>query len=217
MVIDHWLMLIHPMLAIIFVLPTVGIVSHYAWQVRQRRLKNQAKEKTKISPTVGQSHVNLGRWLAGLVIGVALVGLAHPIFKNIVSIGLWEKNPLKVLLVILIFGVTFGALLTLLKAKKLLWRVTFSVFSGMGLISLGWQDGVFRRENEWFMSHFFYGLTAALLMIVSVAILPEIYRSQQWRKVHTILNVIAFLLFIGLGVTGVRDIFEIALYQSPAT
>ena len=217
MTIDHWLMLIHPMLAIIFVLPTVGIVSHYAWYIRQRRLQTQAKEKTKISPTVGLSHVNLGRWLAGLVIAIALVGLAHPIFKNITSTRLWERNPLRVLLVILMFGVTLGSLLMLLKAKKMLWRVTFSVLSSVGLILLGWQDGVFRRENEWFISHFFYGLFAALLMIFSVAVLPEIYRSQQWRKVHSVLNLIAFLLFIGLGVTGVRDMFEIALYQSPAS
>ena len=145
------------------------------------------------------------------------MGLAHPIFKNIASAGLWEKNPLQVLLVTLMFGVTLGALLLLLKSRTLIWRISFSVLSSAGLIVLGWQDGVFRRENEWFMSHFFYGLIAALLMIVSVAILPEIYRSIRWRRVHLILNCLAFLLFVGLGITGARDIFEIALYQSPAS
>ena len=171
---DHWLILIHPILAIIVVLPMVGIVAHYAWQLRQRRLKTQAKEKTKIPPTVGQSHVNIGRWLTVLVVGVALVGLAHPILKNIASAGLWEKKPLQVLLVTLMFGVTLGALWMLFNAQTLRWRMSFGVLSSGGLILLGWQDGVFRRENEWFISHFFYGLTAALLMIFSVVILPEI-------------------------------------------
>ena len=73
---EHWLILIHPILAIIVVLPTVGIVTHYSWQLRQRRLKTQVKEKTKIPPTVGPNHVNIGRWLAVFVIGVTLVGLA---------------------------------------------------------------------------------------------------------------------------------------------
>ena len=214
--IDHWFILIHPILAILVVLPTVGIVTHYAWLVSQRRKKTQAKEKTKIAPTVGLSHVNLGLWLAGLVVSVALVGLAHPILKNIISNGLWEKSPLKVSLIMLMFGVTLGSILTLLKSKKLSWRVTFSTISSIGLIVLGWQDGVFRRENEWFISHFFYGLAAALLMIFSVAILPEIYRSRKWRKTHTILNIIALILFMGLGITGARDLFEIALYQTPA-
>lgn len=214
---EHWFYLIHPTIAIIFVLPMVGIVSHFAWQTRQRRLKNRAKEKTKISPTVGLEHVQLGRRLTALVVGVALIGLAHPIFSYIATNNLLSESPGKVVLVILMFGVTLGSLTLLFKAKQPLWRAGFAAFSTAGLIVLGAQDGIFRRENEWFISHFFYGMLATILMIISLAILPEIYKSQKWRNVHIILNSIAFLLFVGLGITGARDLFEIALYKSPAS
>jgi hypothetical protein len=48
-------------------------------------------------------------------------------------------------------------------------------------------------------------------MIFSVAILPNIYqdRSNRWRYTHVILNSFALLLFIGQGLTGVRDLLEI--------
>ena len=214
---DHWLYLIHPTFAIIFALPLVGIVSHFAWQTRQRRLKTQAKEKTKISPTVGLDHVRLGKWLTSVVVGVALLGLAHPIFTFISAENIWSESPGRAVLVILMFGVVIGSLAMLFKAKKPMWRVTFSALSTIAFIILGSQDGIFRRENEWFISHFFYGMAAGILMIISVAILPEIYKSKKWRNAHIILNSIAFLLFVGLGITGARDIFEIALYQSPAS
>ena len=89
---DHWLYLIHPTFAIIFALPLVGIVSRFAWQTRQRRLKTQAKEKTKISPTVGLDHVRLGKWLTSVVVGVALLGLAHPIFTFISAENIWSES-----------------------------------------------------------------------------------------------------------------------------
>lgn len=214
---EHWFYLIHPTFAIIFVLPTVGIVSHFAWQTRQRRLKTQAKEKTKISPTVGLDHVRLGKWLTSLVVGVALIGLAHPIFTFISAENIWSESPGRAILVLLMFGVTIGSLAMLFKAKLPMWRAGFAALSTAALMVLGAQDGIFRRENEWFISHFFYGMIAAVLMIISVAILPEIYKSKKWRKAHIILNSIAFLLFVGLGITGARDLFEIALYKSPAS
>ena len=216
MTFDHWLYLIHPTFAIVFALPLVGIVTHFAWQTRQRRLKTQAKEKTKIPATVGLDHVRLGKWLTSVVVGVSLLGLAHPIFKFISAENIWSEDPGRAALVILMFGVTIGSLAMLFKAKQPKWRVTFSVICTFAFIILGSQDGIFRRENEWFISHFFYGMAAGILMILSVAILPEIYKSKKWRNVHIILNIIAFFLFVGLGITGARDIFEIALYQSPA-
>lgn len=55
--------------------------------------------------------------------------------------------------------------------------------------------------------------TVTIMMIISLAILPEIYRdkSQHWRNAHTLLNSIALLLCIGQGITGVRDLLEIPL------
>jgi hypothetical protein len=69
---------------------------------------------------------------------------------------------------------------------------------------------VYRREHEWFFSHYYYyGIMVAILTIVSLAILPEIYRNFNWRRVHIALNSIALLLFLLQGITGVRDLLEI--------
>ena len=211
---NHWFILLHPILAIVFVLPLVGIVSHFAWQTWRRRLKTVAKEKTKISPTAGLDHVRLGRWLAAAVVGLALLGLAHPIGNYILNADLWTKQQFQVILIALMFGITVSALVVLYRANTRLWRGIFAALTSAGLLVLGAQDGVYRRDHEWWISHYYYGIAAAVLMIFSVAILPEIYRSSTWRRVHLILNVLALLLFIGLGITGARDLFEIALYSA---
>jgi len=55
-------------------------------------------------------------------------------------------------------------------------------------------------------------------MIFSVAIVQDIYqdKTHRWRIIHTILNTIALLLFIGQGFTGTRDLLEIPLsWQEP--
>ena len=46
-------------------------------------------------------------------------------------------------------------------------------------------------------------------MILSIAIVDDIYRSLAMRNLHIILNCLALLLFIGQGVTGTRDLLEI--------
>ena len=79
----------------------------------------------------------------------------------------------------------------------------------MRLIILGGQDGSFRRTNEWDISHSYYGLVAAVLMIIAVAVLPKIYRSPAWHRSHIGLNMIALLLFVGMGITGAGDWLEI--------
>ncbi|MGB8702202.1 MAG: DUF4079 domain-containing protein, partial [Thermosynechococcaceae cyanobacterium] len=63
-----------------------------------------------------------------------------------------------------------------------------------------------------------YGITAAILMIISLAILREIYqdKTQRWRNVHILLNSFALLLFIGQGITGTRALLEVPLtWQEP--
>ncbi|MCG8363082.1 MAG: DUF4079 domain-containing protein [Pseudanabaenales cyanobacterium] len=203
------LRLIHPIVAIVYVLPLIGIVTNYAFQTRQRRLKAEAKEKTKIPPTVGLEHVRAGRWLAGSVVGLALLGMIHPIFKTIIAANVWGENPFQVIFIVLMFAATIAALVFLYWARKPLWRGVFATLTGVGLIVLGAQDGVFRRGYEWYISHYYYGMAAALLMILSLAILPDIYRSKAWRRVHICLNIIALLFFIGQGITGTRDLLDI--------
>ncbi|MEM9922576.1 MAG: DUF4079 domain-containing protein [Cyanobacteria bacterium P01_D01_bin.50] len=206
--------LIHPAIAVVFVFPLIGNVVNFAWAARQRRLQTKDKGKSKIPPVSGAEHKRLGDWLTGSVVGLTLVGLAHPIIgKNIIKKQLWSEAPFQFVFIILMFAATITSLVFLYKAKSKQWRGVFATLTGAGLVILGCQDEVFRRTNEWYWSHYYYGITASLLMIFSLAIVPEIYRdkSNRWRNIHTVLNTVALLLFIGQGLTGVRDLLEIPL------
>lgn len=211
--INDALTLLHPAIAILFVFPLIGMVVNLAWQTRQRRLQTKTQGKSKIPPVVGAEHNRLGNWLTAAVVGVALIGLAHPIIKNIFSNQLISKEPFQVLFIALMFVATIASLVFLYRAKQKLWRGVFATLTGAGLIVLGCQDGVFRRTNEWYWSHYYIGLAAAMLMIFSVAIAPSIYKdkSHRWRVAHMVLNCFALLLFIGQGMTGTRDLLEIPL------
>jgi hypothetical protein len=210
------LRLLHPFLAVTFVMPLIGIATYFAIQTRQRRLAIGAKDKTKIAPVVGQEHVKVGRWLAGSVVGLVLLGLAHPIFKTILREQVWSASPFRVIFVVLMFALTIAALAFLYRARTALWRGIFATLTGLGLWLLGMQPGVFRRDYEWYLSHFYLGMIAAMLMIFALATLPEIYKSKQWRLTHAALNTVAVLLFISQGITGVRDLLEIPLHwQEP--
>lgn len=219
MEISDFLALIHPILAVSVVFPILGIVTHLAWQTRQRRLQTVSGGKSQIPPVVGREHVKLGRWLTGAVVGVTWVGLAYAIVsKSFIEHQLWSKNPAQVIFIVLMFAATVASLVFLYRAREQHWRGIFATLTGMGLVVLGCQDGVFRRTNEWYCSHYYIGITSALLMVFSLAILEDIYqdRSNRWRNVHIILNCIALLLFMGQGITGTRDLFEIAFYKGLA-
>ncbi len=205
--------ILHPAIAVIFVFPLIGIVVNFAWQTRQRRLQILAGNKSKIPPVVGPEHKQLGEWLTSAVVGVTLIGLSYPIGKNIIKNQLWNQTPFQVLFILLIFAAVIASLVLLYRAQQRIWRGIFATLTGTGLVILGFQDGVFRRDNEWYWSHFYIGMTAALLMIFSLAIVQDIYqdKSHRWRIIHTILNCIALLLFIGQGITGTRDLIEIPL------
>ena len=83
----------------------------------------------------------------------------------------------------------------------------------MGVVFWGSQSGVWRNTPQWYWSHYYYGIVAAFLMIFSLATIPDIYqdRKNRWRYAHIITNCIALLFFIGLGITGARDLLEIPL------
>lgn len=209
------ILLLHPVAAVILVFPLLGVVVNRALQVRQRRL---AEGKSKIPAVVGQEHVQLGRWLAGSVVGIVLLALANDVFGNIIQNGVWNKEPFKVVLIGLMFGAAIASLTFLYKAQAKLWRAVFAALSSMALIVLGAQDGVYRKTEQWYISHYYYGITAAVLMIISLATLREIYqdRTHRWRTVHIVLNSFALLLFIGQGITGARALLEVPLsWQEP--
>ncbi len=207
--------IIHPALAVIFVFPLIGIVSYYSWLTRQRRLAVVNKQKSKIAPIVGPEHVKIGRWLSSAVVAITLLGLAYPIGENIIKNQMWVSNFLQFIFLILMFVLTAVSLYFLHNARQKHWRGIFATLTGMGIVILGCQDGVFRRTNEWYMSHYYYGIVAALLMVFSLAIVEEIYKdkSNRWRNVHIILNCFALLLFMGQGITGTRDLLEIGKYK----
>ncbi|MBD2580563.1 DUF4079 domain-containing protein [Oscillatoria sp. FACHB-1406] len=212
------ILLLHPIIVIVVVYPLIGIVINRALQVRHRRLQVATEGKSKIQPVVGQEHVKVGGWLAISVFGITLLALANGIFGKIADNQVWSKMPFQVLLIVVLFGVTIAAFFFLHKARHNTWRAIFAILSGMGLVVLGCQDGVYRQTDRWYISHYYYGIVAALLMIISVAIVQTIYkdRSNRWRKVHIILNIAALLLFLGQGITGARSLLEISLnWQEP--
>ncbi len=205
-----FLALIHPAIAVAYVFPMVGIVVNFAWQTRQRRQKLALGEKSTIPPVVGREHSKTGRWLTGSVVGVTLIALAYSIA---IKAELFKKAPFQVGFILLMFAATIGALVCLYRSQEAVWRATFATLSSAGLIILGWQPGVFRQTDQWYISHYYFGITVSILMIISLTILPEIYqdRSHRWRSLHVLLNCLAILLFIGQGMTGTRDLLNIPL------
>jgi len=212
------ILLLHPAIAVLVVFPLIGIIINRALQVRQRRLQTLATGKSKIPPTVGQEHTQLGRWLTGAVVGIVLIAFANDIFGNILDKQVWTKAPFQVVFIGLLFVAALASLYLLYQAKEKNWRGIFATLTGMGLVVLGCQDGIYRKTDQWYISHYYYGLTAAVLMIFSLSILPDIYKDKtnRWRKVHIILSSIALLLFIGQGITGTRALLEVPLtWQEP--
>lgn len=211
--------LLHPAIAVLIVYPLIGMVVRFALQTRQRRLElATGKKKSKIPPVVGREHVELGRWLAASVVSASLVALGYVLIaKSFIKAGLWESDRFQAMFIILLFIATAATFYLLYQAKTKSWRATFATLSSMGIIIIGCQDGIFRRSDQWYWSHYYFGVLASILMIISLATVQEIYKDKTltWRRIHIALNILAFLLFMGQGITGVRDLFEIGLYASP--
>ena len=203
--------LIHPALVVAFVFPMVGVVTNFAWQTRQRRLQSK-NGKSKIPPVVGKEHVQIGKWLSVSVVVSSLIAIAYSIiYKSFIKGKLWQNNNPQAILILLLFAATIASLVLLLRAKPPLWKAIFATMTGIGLIVLGQQDGVWRLPDEWYWSHYYYGIAVSLLMLFSIAIVDDIYRDRTntWRNIHIVLNCLALLLFVGQGITGARDLLEI--------
>ena len=211
MELEDFFALIHPAIAVIVVFPLIGIVTHRSWLVRQRRLQILGGEKSKIPPIVGAEHVEIGSLLSISVVGVTILGLAYPIFSKLIRNEILLKDPIRAITVIAVFIATIATFTLLFRIKTKNWRNIWATLTAIGLLVLGAQPEVYRRDFEWFFSHYYYGIAAAILMIVSVAMTQDIYKDKQnrWRNVHIILNCFALLLFIGQGMTGSRDLLSI--------
>jgi hypothetical protein len=212
------ILLLHPFIAVTVVFPLLGMVMNRAIQTRQRRMQlSTGSKKSTIPPSTGPEHAELGRWLTGSVVGIVLLAFANDVFGNIVDKNVWAQSPFKVILISLVFVAAIASLSLLYRAKTRLWRIVFAILTSVALIVIGSQDGVYRL-NPWYLSHYHYGIAAALLMIFSLAIVREIYqdRTHSWRNIHIILNSIALLLFIGQAFTGTQALLEVPLaWQKP--
>lgn len=207
--------LVHPALAVILVFPMLGIVVNMAWQTRQRRLKIAAGGKSLIPPIVNREHVKFGHYLTGSVVGLTSIALAYSI---IVKGELFQKEISSIVFILLMFVATIGSLICLYQSRTYVWRGILAAMTSGGLIILGSQEGVFWRTEQWYISHYYSGLLVSILMVIALTIEPKIYedRSNQWRKIHIILNCLALFLFCIQGVTGVRDLLDKPLFwQSP--
>jgi ABC-type uncharacterized transport system permease subunit len=212
------ILLLHPFVAVAVVFPLLGVVVSRALQTRQRRLQSAKGEKSKLPAAVGPEHVQSGRWLASAAVGVVLLALADGIFGRIVKKNIWAQNPAQVGLIVILFGVVIAALVLLYRANTRGWRAAFATLCGASLVVLGCQDGVYRQTPKWYVSHYYYGMAAALILIFSVSIVREIYqdKSQRWRTVHVVLNSVAGLMFMAQAFTGAQALLEIPLdWQKP--
>jgi hypothetical protein len=217
------LRILHPTFSVAVIFPLIGIVSYFAWTTRQRRLQLKREEKKSgIPPIVGNEHLKLGRFLALGVVVTSLIGLLHPSVKYVLKNQLLEKEPFQVAILALLFAGTLAATILLFFTRQKMWLVVFGVTTALGVLLLGMQDwvfqrqgfgAIFRRDEAWLVSHFYLGMLVTLLMIFSMAIVPDIYkdRSQMWRNIHAIVNSFALVLFLSQGFTGARDLLEIPL------
>jgi hypothetical protein len=192
----------------------LGMVVSRAVQTRNRRLELKQGGKSKTPPTAGQEHVKLGEWLAGGIAGITLIALANDVLGHAIEVQILQNSPMQFGLFLLLFVVAITSLGALYWSRQQLWRGVFATLTGASLVILGCQDGVYRNTENWFKSHYYYGITATMLMIFSFAILPEIYkdRTNTWRKVHVTLNSIALLLFLGQSITGTLSLLEVPLH-----
>jgi hypothetical protein len=181
-------------------------------------------------------HVKYGKWLAGGVVATSLLGLTHPTVRYFVkqlytpewNAENWTKYQGEIFITIAFFVATAISLAFLYFARTRVWAIVFGILTAIGLLLIGFQDkifrpdvaygAIFRRDDAWYLSHFYFGMTAATLMVLSLVMIQDIYRdrSNRFRLAHIILNSFAFLLFLGQGFTGARDLLEIPLsWQEP--
>jgi hypothetical protein len=151
-----WLWLLHPALAVVLGYPLLGMVLRLAQQTRDRRLN-----QSKVPPTVGRDHADLGKWLAASVVALVLIALAvvigtkHPF-------SAFEGGPFRALLLLLVLASSLLALVALWRVKKGPYRASFAVLCWAGVIALGLQPEVFRLSDNPFtlpfwQSHFWVG------------------------------------------------------------
>jgi formate hydrogenlyase subunit 3/multisubunit Na+/H+ antiporter MnhD subunit len=112
------IVLLHPAIAILVLFPLLGIVVNRAILVRHRRQDSQSKGTSNIPPNVGIEHVKLGKYLATVVVGIALLGMFRSIFTQLATADTWHKNPLQAGSIVLMYGGTIATFASIDRAKQ---------------------------------------------------------------------------------------------------
>jgi len=147
-----------------------------------RRDKFASEGKSKIGSVVDPENLKLPLSIAGAIAGIMLIALAYSIyFNSMLAQDMWEKFPCQVVLITQMFVATFASRVFLYQARQQLSRGVFATLTGVALAVWGFQDGIFRRDDEWLVFHFYYDLTVALLMVFYLAIPPGIDRDLSHR------------------------------------
>ena len=211
-----WLWVLHPALAVVLIYPLIGMVVRLAWQTRQRRVA-----KVKHPPVVGQDHSDLGRWLAAGVVFLVLIALTVVIATKAPLFDFSGGANRAIQLIIVLLG-TGASLIALWRSKAAALRLSFSLITWIGVLTLGAQPEVWRLSDDplslaFWQSHYWAGVAVTGLMLFSLAARPEIFRDLRLRRLHVTASVLAALLFVMQGITGTRDLLEIPLsWQKPA-
>jgi hypothetical protein len=116
---------------------------------------------------------------------------------------------------------TGASLVALWRSKAAALRLSFSLITWMGVLTLGAQPEVWRLSDDplspaFWQSHYWAGVAVTGLMLFALAARPEILRDLRLRRLHVTASVLAALLFLMQGITGTRDLLEIPLsWQKP--
>jgi hypothetical protein len=210
-----WLWLLHPALAVILVYPLMGIVARLGLMTRQRRV-----EGARLPPTTGAEHSDLGRVLTMAVVAIVLLALAV-VIGTAVPADQFRGGAGRAIQLLLVLLGSVAALIALWKATSKALRLTFSLISWLGVLTLGVQPEVFRRgdnplQGEFWSSHAWAGMALVGLLLFSLGARAEILRQKRWRRIHGVASVLAAVLFLSQAISGTRDLLEIPLaWQKP--
>ena len=211
-----WLWILHPALAVVVLYPLIGMVARLGLQARQRRSGARA-----LPASSGRDHAALGRWLAAGVVAASLLALMVVIFSHQPLAELAGGAPRAGLLLLVLLG-TLAALLALWRVHAPALRLVFSLLTWLGILTLGSQPEVFRLSDnplsaEFWQSHYWAGMAVVGLMLFSLGAHREILSQRRWRRLHVGASVLAAVLFVGLGISGSRDLLQLPLHwQRPA-
>ena len=211
-----WLWILHPALAVVVLYPLMGMVAYLGRQTRHRRV-----DHAKLPPGVGRDHQDLGRWLTTGMVAVVLVAIT----VSIVTKSFWSDSvqpSLRAYSLLLALAGVAVALLALWRVQQRWQRILFALLTWAGVLGLGAQPEVWRVSDDprtfaFWTSHYWTGVGLVALMLLSMAVRPEINRRLAWRRVHLAVVMVAAVLFVAQGISGSKDLLEIPLsWQKPA-